>query len=434
MPLSIDNQSRERIQLVQLERLQMLLNRAYLNVDFYRQRMDETGLQPEDIASFEDFRRFPFTTSEDLARHYPYGLFAVPLKSVLRLKVTHCTDGSPVVVGFTRRDIALWQTLMARLYEQLQITDRDIVQVAFNYSLFPGAFTFNHAAEQIGATLAPSAMISATLQLKIMQDFRSTVLATTPSFALHILDTLKSDRPGIIDSVKRDLRLLLLGPEPVPNRTRELLEDGLQVAVYGLYGVSEMVEPGIAGECLAQSGFHLAEDHFLAEIVHPGSGQPVPIGQEGELVITTLSSEAYPLLRYRTGDITVLRQAPCSCGRKTARLAPILRRTDGRLSIRGIPCYPNQIGEILKIHDPLIRDFRLIVHKRSGLGDRLDILISRTADNRFEVDSRTLYLDGIRSGIRRSFGFGARIRMVRDEELPMEGLIEKTVFVESSNH
>jgi len=426
-----DGESRDQVRLGQLEQLQMLLNRAYLNVDFYRRRMDRLGLQPEDIATFEDFRRFPFTTSGDLAAHYPYGLFAVPLKSVVRLKITHSRDGSPVVVGFTRRDIQLWQNLMARLYTQLGVTDRDIVQVAYNYSLFPGAFTFNHAAEQIGATLAPSAMTSATLQLKIMQDFRSTVLATTPSFAVHILSTLKAARNGRIGQVKSDLRLLLLGPEPVPDETRKLLHDGLQAEVHGLYGVSEMIEPGIAGECRAGSGYHLAEEHFLAEIVHPVSGQPVPAGQEGELVITTLAAEAYPLIRYRTGDVTVLRETPCACGRGGARLGEILRRTDDRLSIRGIPCYPAQIGNILRGLDPSISDFRLLVHRRFGLGDHLDILVARADGQRLAADSRGADLDQMRSTLRRVLGFGARLQIVAAADLPAPGLIEKTVFLDT---
>lgn len=426
----IDGESRDQVRLGQLEQLQMLLNRAYLNVDFYRRRMDRLGLQPEDIASFADFRRFPFTTSDDLAAHYPYGLFAVPLKSVVRLKITHSRDGSPVVVGFTRRDIQLWQNLMAGLYTQLGVTDRDIVQVAYNYSLFPGAFTFNHAAEQIGATLAPSAMTSATLQLKIMQDFRSTVLATTPSFAIHILNTLKAARNGRIGQVKSDLRLLLVGPEPVPDETRKLLQEGLQAEVYGLYGVSEMIEPGIAGECPVRSGYHLAEQHFLAEIVHPVSGQPVPTGQEGELVITTLAAEAYPLIRYRTGDVTVVRETPCACGRASARLGEILRRTDDRLSIRGIPCYPAQIGNILRGLDPAISDFRLLVHRRFGLGDHLDILVARAGDQRYAADRRGADLEQMRSTLRRVLGFGARLQIVAAADLPAPGLIEKTVFLD----
>jgi phenylacetate-CoA ligase len=331
---------REQTRQLQMEQLQLTLNRAYFNVDFYRRRMDVLQLLPEDIATLDDLRHFPFTTRRDLAEHYPYGLFAEPLKSIVRLKISNpawLDRHRPIVVGFTRHDVAMWQSLVVRLYRQLGITERDIVQVAFNFSLFPGAFTFNNAVEILGATLAPSATISATLQLQIMQDFRSTVLATTAAFALHMADTMERQS---LDASSLHLRLILLGPDPLFQLTRSHLESAFGVPVFGLYGVNEMVEPGVAGECTAQDGLHLAEDQFFAEIIHPATGEPVAPGHEGELVLTTLTAEAYPLIRYRSGDITALKEMPCSCGRTSARLAPILRRSDNRISIRGVPLYP----------------------------------------------------------------------------------------------
>jgi len=427
---TIGYRSREEIRQLQMEQLQVTLNRAYFNVDFYRRRMDALQLLPEDVASVGALARFPFTTRQDLAAHYPYGLFAEPLKSIVRLKISNPTwldQDRPIVVGFTRHDVGMWQSLMVRLYEQLGIRERDIVQVAFNFSLFPGAFTFNHAAEQLGATLAPSATISATLQLQIMQDFRSTVLATTAAFALHLAETL--ERQGL-DPSSLHLRLILLGPDPLVESTRERLQTVFQVPVYGLYGVNEMVEPGVAGECPAQDGLHLAEDQFLAELVRPATGEPVPDGHEGELVLTTLTAEAYPLIRYRTGDITVLREAPCSCGRTSARIAPILRRTDHRLSIRGIPLYPEQVEALLRGIDPLLDDFRLIVSTRYGIGEQLELQLARTATHDFPGGSRPQYLDLVRSHIRRALGLGARIQLVAPEQLPQEGLTYKTVFTQ----
>jgi phenylacetate-CoA ligase len=419
-----DELSREELRQLQLERLQMTLNRAYFNVDFYRQRMDRLRLLPEDLGTFENLRRFPFTTSRDLVEHYPYGLFAVPLRDVVRLKITVSSRGKPIVVGFTRHDVRLWESLMARLYERLGVTDRDVVQVAFNFSLFPGAFTFNQAAETVGATLAPSSTISATLQIKIMQDFRSTVLATTPAFALHIVEAMKG---AGLDPVDLQLRLLLLGPDPLLEVTRKRLEDYLKAPVYGLYGVAEMVEPGLAGECPAQQGLHLAEDQFLVEMIHPATGEPVGLGQEGELVITTLTAEAYPLIRYRTGDITALREAPCACGRMSARILPILRRTDNRISVRGIPFYPEQLEAILKELDPSVSDFRLVVHTRHGIGEQLEVLVVRPA-NAAWPKGRSSYLELLRSHIRRQLGLGVRVQLVDPERLPREGLISKTVF------
>ncbi len=319
----------------------------------------------------------------------------------------------------------MWQALMVRLYQQLGMTERDIVQVAFNFSLFPGAFTFNHAAESLGATLAPSATISATLQLQIMQDFRSTVLATTAAFALHLAETMERQS---LEASSLYLRHILLGPDPLAEDTRQRLESAFQIPVYGLYGVSEMVEPGVAGECPAKEGLHLAEDQFLAELVHPTTGEPVAPGHEGELVLTTLTTEAYPLIRYRTGDITVLREAPCACGRTSARLAPILRRTDNRISIRGIPLYPEQVEALLRAIDPLLEDFRLVVYTSHGIGEQLEIFLVRPASQDFPGGSRSQYLDLARSHIRRALGLGARVQIVDAEHLPKEGLTYKTVF------
>lgn len=424
-----DTLSYEQIRQLQAERLQMTLNRAYLNVDFYRKRMDGLGILPEDISGIEGLAQFPFTTRRDLRAHYPYGLFAVPLKNIVRLKITAPPlqhQENPIVVGFTRHDVKMWQSLMTRLYEQLGVTERDIVQVAFNFSLFPGAFTFNQAAEALGATLAPSATTSALMQLQVMQDYRSTILATTASFALHIVDTMQEQGtdPGGLH-----LRLLLIGPDPLPAVTRARLESVFGVPVYGLYGVSEMGEPGMAGECIAKDGLHIAQDQFLAEIVHPVTGEPVSPGHEGELVVTTLTAEAYPLIRYRTGDITVLREAPCSCGKTWSRIVPILRRTDNRLSVRGIPVYPENVEQLLLSVDPCLSDFRLIIHTAWGVGEQMELLVTRREGNDFP-GNRAQYLDVMRSHIRRALGVGVRVQLTEPEKLPGEGLIYKTVFRE----
>lgn len=427
-PSRVETLPRDALRQLQMERLQVTLNRAYFNVDFYRRRMDALEILPEDVSMPGDFQAFPFTTRRDLADHYPYGLFAEPLRSIVRLKISTPALGDlgkPLVIGFTRRDVTMWQDLMVRLFQQLGISDRDIVQVAFNYSLFPGAFTFNHAAELIGATLAPSATISATLQLQIMRDFRSTTLATTAAFALHIAETM--ERSNISPS-DLNLKLVMLGPDPLSDVIRARLESSFQVPVMSLYGVAEMVEPGIAGECPVKDGLHLSEDHFLAEIIDPVSGQTLPCGQEGELVLTTLSAEGYPLLRYRTGDITILKDNPCPCGRTHARIAPILRRTDNRIFIRGISLYPENVEHLLKGLDPAVLDIRLIVATSHGIGEQLEIMVARDPGQPFPEGGRSQYLDLLRSHLRRVLGFGARIQLVDAERLPGEGLIHKTVF------
>lgn len=420
--------SRDEIHRLQMERLQVALNRAYFNVDFYHERMDALRLLPEDISTLSDFQRFPFTTRYDLVEHYPYGLFAVPLRSIVRLKVTSPVSqgrGKPIVVGFTRHDVMMWQDLMRGLLERLEVNERDIVQVAFNFSLFPGAFTFNHAAESIGATLAPSATISATLQLQIMLDFRSTVLTTTSSFALHIAETMQQKKQ---DPRELHLRMILIGPEALPDATRERIESIFGVPVYGLYGVPEMIEPGIAGECTVREGLHVAEDQFLAEVVDPMTGTPQPPGREGELVLTTLTAEAYPLIRYRTGDITVFNETKCSCGHVMSRITPILRRTDNRITVRGIPLYPEDVEGLLRDIDPLVEDFRLIVYTRFGIGDHLELLLSRAPGEDFPFGGKSQYLDHVRGHMRRMLGIGTRIQLAVSQRLPMEGLTYKTVF------
>ncbi|ROR03084.1 phenylacetate--CoA ligase family protein [Desulfosoma caldarium] len=419
--------NRDKLRQVQRERLQMILNRAYLHVDFYRARLDALGLVPEDVRTDEEFQSLPFTTSEDLADHYPYGLFAVPLRDVVRLKIASSRDGRPIVVGFTRRDVALWQSLMVRLFESLGIHERDIVQVAFNYSLFPGAMTFNQAAEALGATVAPSATVSAKLQLQIMRDFRSTVLATTPSFALHLLDTLEEERNQGRESLDLSLKLMVLGPDAVPEILRERLQGQLGLPIYNLYGVSEMVEPGLAGECPAQRGLHVAEEHFLVEVVHPVTGAPVAPGTEGELVITTLSAEAYPLIRYRTGDVVTLDPTPCPCGLNTVRLSSVLRRTDHRVSVRGIPVSPQRVERLVREADSNIQDFRLVIWTRMGLGDSLELwAVFKALPN----GSKSARVERIRSHLRRELGLGVRVVDVSAEKLPQEGLTYKTVFRE----
>jgi phenylacetate-CoA ligase len=418
---------RQQIRQLQMERLQMMLNRAYFNVDLYRRRMDETGLLPEDIRTPQDLQRFPFTTAEDLAEHYPYGLFAAPLKSIVRLKTTLNRRGDPIVIGYTKGDAGMWRDLTIRMLERLNVTEHDVVQVAFNYNLFPGAFTFNQATEALGAALAPAATLSATLQLQMMRDFRSTILITNPSFALHLADT--AARPGGGPAGPRELRLVLVGPEPLPEAARSRLEEVLHVPVYALYGVMELVEPGLAAECSARDGLHLAEDRFLPEVINPANGSPMPPGREGELVLTSLTTEGYPLIRYRTGDVTVLKEAACSCGLAASRITPVMRRTDNRVSIRGIPFFPEQVEEILRRLDPGFDDFRLAIETRFGLGEQLEVLLARGSTKNLPGGSRARYLDLLRTHLRRALGFGARVQWVEPGRLPKEGLIRKTVFI-----
>ncbi len=402
---------------LQLERLQMTLNRAYAKVDFYRQRFDELDLLPEDIRSMEDFERLPCITSVDLAEHYPYGLFSVPLKSIVRLKFSSASRGRPIVIGYTQRDVQNWLEVMARHMTGIGVSIRDIIQVAFNYGLFTGAFTFNQAAERIGATVAPTSVASATIQLQVMQDFRCTVLATSPSFAMHIAETIERLS---IDINQLHLKIGLFGPESMSQDVRQSLEERLQIQAYTVYGVNEMVEPGVAAECQEKSGLHVAEDHFYPEIVDPHTIQSLTQGQKGELLITTLTNEGYPLIRFRTGDITAFDNSPCACGRTSVRMSAPLSRSDDLFMVRGIAIYPDQLARLLREAAPEVESYRIIVRKRDGLNDQLELQVAYPA-NYVSDWYRTHDLSGnIRAHLRRAIGLGIKVKLMESASLAGE--------------
>ena len=408
---------REELTDLQLERLQVTLNRAYTKVDFYRRRFEELGLLPEDISSLEDLRRIPCTTAADLAAHYPYGLFSVPLKSIVRLKFSAAPKGQPVVIGYTQKDVQNWLELMARHMTAMGISFKDIIQVAFNYGLFTGAFTFNQAAELVGATVAPTSIASATIQLQIMQDFRSTVLATSPSFAMHIAETRELQN---ININRIHLKIGLFGPEAMLPSVRQALEERLRILAYSVYGVKEMVEPGVAAECFEKSGLHLAEDHFYPEVVNPHSCQPLTRGQQGELVITTLTNEGYPFIRFRTGDITTLDYTPCPCGRNSVRMAAPLARSDNLLMIRGIAIYPEQVALLLREVAPEVENYRLIIRKRFGLNDQLEVQVAYPTNFVSDWYRTHALADNIRAHLRRAIGLGVKVKLVEESTLSSE--------------
>ena len=421
----IETLPREELTDLQLERLQVTLNRAYTKVDFYRQRFEELGLLPEDITSLEDLRRIPCTTVADLADHYPYGLFSVPLKSIVRLKFSAAPKGLPMVIGYTQKDVQNWLELMARHMTAVGISFKDIIQVAFNYGLFTGAFTFNQAAELVGATVAPTSIASATIQLQIMQDFRSTVLATSPSFAMHIAETRELQN---ININRIHLKIGLFGPEAMSPSVRQTLEERLRIQAYSVYGVNEMVEPGVAAECHGKSGLHLAEDHFYPEVVDPHSCQPLTRGQAGELVITTLTNEGYPFIRFRTGDITTLDYTPCPCGRNSVRMAAPLSRSDNLLMIRGIAIYPEQVALLLGEVAPEVENYRLIIRQREGLNDQLEVQVAYPTNFVSDWYRTHALADNIRTHLRREIGLGVKVKLM--EESNLAGEKERVVFEE----
>jgi len=362
---------REELEILQLERLQSTLNRVRKNVPFYRSRFDELDLDPEDIRSLDDLRRLPFTTKDDLRANYPYGLFAVPLREVVRLQASSGTTGKPTVVGYSKNDIRRWSNLVARILVAGGVTKDDLVQIAFGYGLFTGGFGFHYGAEAIGASVIPVSSGGTRRQVFIMQDYRTTALVCTPSYALYLADTM--EEMGInINSLS--LRYGLFGGETWSEAMRSEIQDRLKILATDNYGISEVMGPGIAGECQEQNGLHINEDHFLAEIIDPETGQPVEPGQTGELVLTTLTKEAFPIIRFRTGDLTRLITAPCPCGRTFYRLSKILGRTDDMIIIRGVNVFPSQIEPILLEIEGTKPHYQIVVDREDHL-DRATLLV-----------------------------------------------------------
>jgi phenylacetate-CoA ligase len=412
-----DVETRERKELLEFqnERLQIVVNQAYSRVDFYRKKFDEARVNPDDIKNLEDLKRIPFTTRKDLMDNYPYGMFAVPLRDVVRLQFPMGLYGNPIVIGYTRQDLKIWRELVARIMVGIGITEHDIIQVAFNYGLFFGAIRFNQSAELIGAAVVPTSIASAEVQLRIMQDFRSTVLASTPSFALHIIETMKRKR---IDPQTLSLKIGLFGAEPWSESVRQVIEENLNIKAYDIYGVMELVEPGVAGECSARAGLHIFEDHFFAEVIDPRTGQALSAGREGELVLTTLTTNAYPLLRYRTSDVTALHYDRCSCGRTMVRMDRVIKRTDQMVSVRGINVFPEKIEEVLAGIDGVGPGYSMEVAEKKGMNDRLKVLVEASPEILASKEERkTALQEAVQLALRRAIGLRVEVEIVAKDRV-----------------
>ena len=336
--------SRDELAQLQLERLQATLNRVYKNVAFYRKKFDEIGFGPEDLVELNDLGKLPFTCSRDLSDAYPYDLFAVPLREVVRV---HSSSGAtkPVVVGYTRQDLKHWSELVARVLTAGGVTADDVVQVTLNYGLLTGGLGLHYGAELIGASVLPTSVGRTERQVKIMQDYRTTALVATPSYALVIADRMESMG---VDAKTLTLKFAMLAGEPWSEEMRREIEGRLYVKATDNYGLSEIMGPGVAGECLYQSGMHLNEDHFIFEVVDPKTGENLQPGEVGELIITTVTKEAFPLIRFRTGDLCSMQSEPCQCGRSLARMSRVLGRTDQVIIVKGINIIPSRVGDLLE--------------------------------------------------------------------------------------
>lgn len=361
---------RSQLEALQLKRLKDTVNRVYRNVPFYHKKMDDLGIVPDDIRSLDDASRLPTTRKADLRDNYPFGLFAVPRNEVVRVHASSGTTGKPTVVGYTRKDIETWSDMMARDFVMVGVTSEDIFQNAVNYGFFTGGLGVHYGIERMGAMAVPSGVGNTERQLEIMMDFGVTVLHCTPSYALYLSETAKEK--GIIDKLK--LRIGCFGAEPWSSEARAELEAAFGIKAFDSYGLSEMMGPGVAFECQEQNGLHIWEDHFLVEILD-AEGNPCAPGEHGELVLTSLTKEAMPLVRYHTGDVTYLLDDMCNCGRTSRKVHRFLGRADDMLVVRGINVFPSQIEDVL-MSIPEIGDYFQVVVDRKHHGlDELSIQV-----------------------------------------------------------
>ena len=406
--------ARDELVKLQSERLVKQVARMYDNVECFRKRMDEKGLKPSDIHGVEDLAKLPFSYKTDLRDYYPYGLFASPLSDIVRVHASSGTTGKRIVVGYTKNDLELWSDMMARQLVSLGVTKDDIVQVAFGYGLFTGGFGAHSGAEKIGCTVVPISSGNTARQIETMIDFGVTVLYCTPSYAMYLAET--AERMGVIDQLK--LRIGIFGAEPWTEEMRQKIEKTFKIKAYDIYGLTEILGPGVSAECEYQAGMHINEDHFIPEIIDPETLEPLPYGQIGELVFTTITKEGAPIIRYRTRDLCQLIAEPCKCGRTHIRMKKPQGRSDDMLIIRGVNVFPSQIEEVLlKEGDEITPNYQIIVGRENNT-DTFDILVEMSPEL-FADDIKSIekISKRIESNIRSILGIGANVKLVNPNSI-----------------
>lgn len=409
--------SRDELEQLQLERFQAVVNRVYKNVTHYRKVFNDAGIISEDILSLSDLTKLPFTTKDDLRVNYPYGMFAVPLREIVRIHSSSGTTSKPIVMGYTKNDIRIWSNLVARFMTAAGVTHDDVVQITFQYGLFTGGFGLHYGAEAIGASVIPTGTGNTDRQIMIMQDYKTTVLVSTSSYAIALAERI--EELGI-DPKSLSLKVGLFGGEPWSENMRNEIESRLFLNATDNYGISEVIGPGVAGECLCKKGMHIYEDAFIPEIIDPETGKVLPAGSEGELVLTTLTREAFPMIRYRTGDITRIDYAPCECGRTLARMQRISRRSDDMLIIRGVNVFPAQIEDALYSVAQGETPYQIVVD-RKGAMDLLEIVVEVT-DKIFslELQKQRSFLEAIKKRIASVTGISVDVRLVESKSILRE--------------
>ena len=415
--------SRDQLQTLQGARLVKLVDRVYHNVEFYRKKMQELGIEPGDIKGIEDITKLPFTTKNDLRDNYPFGLFAVPQSQIVRVHASSGTTGKATVVGYTRKDIAVWSECVARAFAQAGLNRDDVIQIAYGYGLFTGGLGAHYGAENLGATVVPMSTGNTKKLITMMKDFGATAIACTPSYLLHIAETLEAE--DAIKDIK--LKAAICGAEPWTEQMRLQIEEKLGINAFDIYGLSEIMGPGVACDCIYHKGLHVNEDHFLPEILNPDTLAPCAEDELGELAFTTLTKEGIPLLRYRTRDLTSISYAKCECGRTTARLSRFKGRSDDMLIIRGVNVFPSQVEAALLEMGETSPHYMMIVDRVNNL-DTLEVQVE--VDGAFFFD-RMSELDNLTKKIahvlQQAIGLAVKVKLV--EPNTIERSMGKAVHV-----
>lgn len=420
----IECADRETMERIQSERLHSMIERIYNNVPFYKKKLDECGIKPSDITSVKQLKDLPFTVKQDLRDNYPFGLFAAPQAQIVRLHASSGTTGKPTVVGYTKNDLEMWSECFARSLTMAGINNQDIVQVAYGYGLFTGGLGAHYGVEKVGASVIPISGGNTKKQLQLMEDFGTTVLACTPSYATFLAETISAQ--GLTDKLK--LRRGVFGAEPWSEEMRQYIEKTLGIEAYNIYGLSEIIGPGVSMECECHNGSHIQEDHFIPEIIDPNTGEVLPYGQVGELVFTTVTKEAMPLLRYRTRDLTYLTLEKCECGRTTIKMGPVLGRSDDMLIIRGVNVFPSQVEAALMEVYETAPNYMLVVDRVGSL-DSLEIQIELTDEHwKSEIKEIENLKKRISHNVSSLLGINATIKLVEPNTIPRsEGKAQRVI-------
>ncbi|MFZ2755649.1 MAG: phenylacetate--CoA ligase [Atopobiaceae bacterium] len=422
----IETMDRERLERLQLERLKPLLKRVYERIPFYHASFDEAGFDPEGLETLDDLRKAPFTVKQDLRDNYPFGMFAVPRDEVVRIHASSGTTGTATVVGYTQADLDAWSDCFARAVGRAHGTKDSTMQVAYGYGLFTGGLGAHMGGERFGATVVPMSTGNTKRQVNLMRDFDVDILACTPSYAMHIADTALE--MGIDPAADLKVSGMICGAEPMSDELRRELEQKMGAQLIDIYGLSEVMGPGVACECKLQDGLHLAEDHFIAEIVDPDTFEPVPDGQWGELVITTLSKECSPLIRYRTRDITRILPGECACGCTHRRIDRIRGRTDDMLIIRGVNVFPRQVEEVITAFPEVSAWYQLVVSTRGDL-DAVDLNVEVVPEFDFDTVREVESLQRrIRAALKGNLQIAVNVRVVEPKTIERAESKQKRVI------